>query len=360
MTDRTEPDGLIAPPEHTQGSYGLRTEAAEFPMMLVLSFAYPCNARCPHCPYTNSDIRGQYRDQPYMGEATFKKIADESGAYNAYLRISGGGEPMMHPQATELLVYARRVGCRIGLITNGSLFTEENSRALLAAGVDMVEFSVDAADPESYGLVRRGLKWGVLLQNVRRMLRLRDEMGSASKVIASGVNQKGVDVDLVEQFWVKEVGVDNFIKRKFLTWGVNTRLDASLSADPTPYLDTDRVPCPFIFERLNVDSRGKVMVCGYDIAANTDMGNVRSQSIKEIWHASGFRYYRDMHLSRRGKEISMCASCPDWQYRSWQHNYWKVVREAEAARLRKSAQLGEHDEFQTTVMGLDEPSDGLG
>ncbi len=59
-----------------------------------------------------------------MPEAIFKKIADESGPHGAYLRISGGGEPMLHPQATELLVYAKSKGCKIGLITNGSLFNE--------------------------------------------------------------------------------------------------------------------------------------------------------------------------------------------------------------------------------------------
>ncbi len=37
---------------HTAEKYGLRPEAKHFPMMLVLSFVYPCNAECPHCPYT--------------------------------------------------------------------------------------------------------------------------------------------------------------------------------------------------------------------------------------------------------------------------------------------------------------------
>src|SRR5262245_66319282 len=103
---------------HGADQYGLRPEASQFPMMLVLSFVYPCNALCPHCPYTNSNIRKEYRDAPHMPAATFKKIADETGRYGAYLRISGGGEPMLHPQATELLVYAKQVGCKIGLITN--------------------------------------------------------------------------------------------------------------------------------------------------------------------------------------------------------------------------------------------------
>ena len=46
--------------------YGLRPEASKFPMMLVLSFVYPCNAECPHCPYTNSNIRDSYKDVPNM------------------------------------------------------------------------------------------------------------------------------------------------------------------------------------------------------------------------------------------------------------------------------------------------------
>lgn len=335
--------------EQPDGGYGLRPEAAEYPMMLVLSFAYPCNALCPHCPYTNSSIRKEYRDAPYMSEAIFKKIADESGPHGAYLRISGGGEPMLHPQAVELLVYAKKVGCKIGLITNGSKFDQESSRALLAAGVDMIEFSVDARDQETYATVRKGLDWQTLVENTKLMLRLRDELGSSSKIIASAVNQLGVDVDEVERYWVEDIGVDYVIKRKFLTWGANTVLDGERSADPAVYLNTDEIPCPFIFERLNIDSRGTVMVCGYDISANTSMGNVASESIRDIWHGPGFEFYRSRHLAGQGKDIPLCSGCPDWKYRSWDHNYWKVVEKSQQARDRKLGRLDVHDDFQVTA-----------
>jgi MoaA/NifB/PqqE/SkfB family radical SAM enzyme len=320
---------------HTDINYGLRPEAAEYPMMLVLSFAYPCNALCPHCPYTSSNIRKEYRDAPYMPAAIFKKIADESGPYGAYLRISGGGEPMLHPQATQLMVYAKQKGCKIGLITNGSKFNEENSRALLNANVDMIEFSVDACDPKTYTWVRKGLDWNRLNGAIDRMLQLRAKLKSSSKIVCSAVTQKGVDIDAVEKYWVESKGLDYIIKRKFLTWGANTELDASRSADPTPYLEAGEVPCPFIFERLNIDSRGNVMVCGYDISANTRMGNVATQSIRDIWRGPGFRFYREKHLAGRGNDIPLCRGCPDWKYRSWSHNYWKVVRNAEAELLRK-------------------------
>lgn len=325
-------------------SYGLRPQAAHYPMMLVLSLVYPCNARCPHCPYTNSNIRKEYRDAPTMPAELFRKIADETGKYGATLRISGGGEPMLHEQATELFVYAKKVGCKLGLITNGSKFTPQNSAELIDAGVDAIEFSVDAANEADYLRVRPGLDWNELVANVRRLVALRNRAQAPSRIICSAVQQQGIDMDQVEAFWVGEVGVDALIRRKFLTWGVNTLLDDSRSADPSAYLDTETVPCPFIFERLNIDSRGKVMVCGYDISGNTDLGNVNEQSIADIWHGPGFQYYRTKHLEGRGKDIGLCSGCPDWQYRSWHHNYWKVLDNAEHARVETLNRLGEYDD----------------
>lgn len=324
---------------HVQDAYGIRPEAQEFPMMCVLSFVYVCNAKCPYCPYTNSEIRFDYRDRPFMNEDTFKIIADECGEYKAWIRLSGGGEPMLHPKALELIEYAKKVGARIGLITNGSRFTEENSMRILEAGVDMIEFSVDAADPETYERVRKGLDWETLVKNVQRMVDMRDRLKSPSKIIASGINQDGIDIDAVARFW--EPRVDVFQKRKYLTWGIN---DPSMSADATPYLPpAERIPCPFLFERLNIDSRGKVMVCGFDIAAVTDMGNVHEKSIKEIWHGHGFEYYRKLHLEHRGDKIEMCRNCPDWKYRSWKHNYWKIVKTAEDRRQQRFDRLDVQD-----------------
>ena len=318
------------PLEHTQENYGIREQASEFPMMLVLSFVYICNAKCPNCPYTNSDIRHDYSDTPLMAPETFRLIADEAGPHGAWLRISGGGEPTLHPQALELFEYAKQKGCKVGLITNGSRLNQEARERLLDCGVDMIELSVDASDPETYARVRPGLDFQRLVESVRALVDLRNKKGSPTKIIASGINQEGVDIDRVADFW--EPIVDEFQKRKYLTWGINQ----DHSADPTPYLPPDqRVPCPFLFERLNIDSRGKIMVCGFDIRAITNMGNVHQKSIAEIWHGKGFNHFRAKHLARQGDQIPLCRNCPDWKYRSWKHNYWKIVNTAEKRRQQR-------------------------
>jgi radical SAM protein with 4Fe4S-binding SPASM domain len=171
------------------------------------------------------------------------------------------------------------------------------------------------------------------------MVRMRDRMKGSSKIIASGVNQKGVNIDGVAGFW--EGIVDEFQKRKYLTWGIN---NPARSADPSPYLPPEeRIPCPFIFERLNIDSRGQVMVCGFDIAGVTNMGNIHEKSIRDLWHGEGFNRYRRMHLQRRGQELELCRDCPDWQYRSWRHNYWKLVKKAEHKRVDRLGGLDLQD-----------------
>lgn len=309
-------------------------ETPSFPKMVVIAINYVCNALCPGCAYTNSDIRKTYSDTKFMSEETFKRIADEVGKENSWLRISGGGEPMLQPHIVKLIQYAKNKGCKVGLITNGSLMDEKVAMELLKANVDMLEFSVDASDEKTYNIVRQGLSFETLVSNIQRTYALRNQLKSETKIIASAVNQKGVDIEVVENFW--QDTVDIFQKRKFLTWGIN---DLVNSADVAPYLpQEERIPCPIIFDRLLIDSRGRAMFCIYDIAGKTDMGNVHEQSIKEIWNSSNFKKIRDLHLSGHGLKIDICKTCEDWQFRSWNYNYFKIINDAEQHKKEKLGQ----------------------
>jgi len=215
---------------HTNKVYSIREEAKEFPMMCVISFVYVCNAQCPNCPYNNSDIRSSYKDAIFMSEEIFKRIADECGQYKSVIRISGGGEPMLHPQAIELIKYAKEKGAKIGLITNGSKFDNEKLYELISINVDVIEFSVDACDEKTYKMVRPGLDWNKTFSNIKKAIELRNKLKSQTLIIVSAINQKGVNIKEVEEFW-KPI-VDKVQIRKYLTWGYNQ----DYSADPTPYL----------------------------------------------------------------------------------------------------------------------------
>ena len=51
-------------------------------------------------------------------------------------------------------------------------------------------------------------------------------------------------------------------------------------------------------------------------------------SVLENIYGKEFNFYRKKHLEKKGDEIEICKNCPDWKYRSWNHNYWKLIDEA--------------------------------
>lgn len=336
-----------------QRIYGLRRGAEEFPLMLVLSMIYPCNFGCPNCPYTdaNSEIRRYYRE--HKGElfpvALWEKLAREAGPYGAWMRCTGGGEPMLHPQMVDMIELAKSCGARVWLNTNGSMFgpteTLRNKlRRVLRAGIDLIEFSMDAGDAQTYAIVRppRGGPprdpekwWNNEVENVRMALALRKEYKAASRIVVSVIRQKEIEgkLEAAVDFWLKDVGVDEVITRKFLTWDDNTVIPFGRSMDPHLYsnLPTEqKQPCVWPFERLNIDTLGRVALCGQDISFRTSelFPNANDVSIKEIWGGERFNWYRRLHLEGRGAEAWPCRGCSAWLggIRDWEHGWLKVLK----------------------------------
>src|SRR3569833_4063996 len=88
----------------------------------------------------------------------WEKMADECGPYGAWMRCTGGGEPMLHNKMVDMIEYAKARGARIWLNTNGSMFgptpkLREQLRRIISAGIDLIEFTIDAADAATYALV---------------------------------------------------------------------------------------------------------------------------------------------------------------------------------------------------------------
>lgn len=334
--------------------YGLRHDAREFPMMLVISVLYPCNLGCPNCPYTdnNSTIREFYRERggDYFPQQLWNKVADEAGPYQAWMRCTGGGEPMMHPYMMEMVEYAKQRGARVWMNTNGTMFGpqkrgRERLRRVIAAGIDLIEFSMDAGDAATYHEVRPPIKnadevdvaerWAGQVDNVRAALALRRELKQPTRVVVSIIRQKAVEgkLDQAVRFWTQDVGVDEVITRKFLSWDDNTGIDLEKSLDPHLYssLPTERAePCVWPFERLNIDTLGRVSLCGQDISFRTAdlFPNIKDSSVKEVWRGERFDWYRRMHLEGRGAECWPCRGCSAWLagVRAWDYGWLQVLQ----------------------------------
>ncbi len=340
-------------PSQGKKAYGLKQGAEEFPLMLVISTVYPCNMGCPNCPYTdgNSEIRRFYRehDGELFPVKLWNKIADECGEYGAWMRCTGGGEPMLHAHMVEMIEYAKGKGARVWLNSNGSMFgplpkQRENLARLIRAGIDLIEFSMDAADPATYALLRPPRSgrtqdperwWGKHVDNVRAALDLRKKLIAPTRIVVSIIRQEAIEgkLDSAVQFWLNEIKVDEVITRKFLSWDDNTTINLEKALDPHLYssLPTKKEePCVWPFERLNVDTLGRIALCGQDISfKSADLfPNANDVSIKQIWQGERFNWYRQMHLDGRGAECWPCRGCSAWfaGIRDWEHGWQKVLK----------------------------------
>ena len=338
----------------TRQAYGLRPGAEEFPLMLVISMIYPCNFGCPNCPYTdgNSEIRKFYHAHhaDLFPVALWNKLAAECGEHGAWMRCTGGGEPMLHPHMVDMIELAKARGARVWINTNGSMFgptpaLRSKLDRIIRAGTDLIEFSMDAGDAETYAIVRpphRGgpprdpQKWWTnAVSNVKAALELRKQHGAPTRIVVSIIRQEQIVGKLQQavDFWLQEIGVDEVITRKFLTWDDNTRIDAGHALDPHLYggAPTEpKDPCVWPFERLNVDTLGRIALCGQDISFSTSelFPNANDVSIKEIWQGERFNWYRRLHLEGRGAEAHPCHGCSAWfaGIRDWEHGWLKVLK----------------------------------
>src|SRR5207302_7142033 len=103
--------------------------------------------------------------------------------------------------------------------------------------------------------------WSGHVDNVRAALEFRKELCAPTRVVVSIIRQEAIEGRLDEaiDFWLKEVGVDDVITRKFLTWDDNTTIQHGKALDRHLYAELPaerKDPCVWPFERLNVDTLG--------------------------------------------------------------------------------------------------------
>jgi len=123
-----------------------------------------CNLDCRIC------MRHAW-DEPLgqMSPKTFSGIIESLREFSPPPTVFFGalGEPLSHPDILEMVVRAKALGSSVELITNGTLLTEDLSKRLIEAGLDVLWASLDGVTPESYGDIRLGALLPQVLANLK-------------------------------------------------------------------------------------------------------------------------------------------------------------------------------------------------
>nr|MDP9323745.1 radical SAM protein [Acidobacteriota bacterium] len=132
-----------------------RDRAPRMPEIVQIESTNICNAKCVFCPRDD-----MHRRQGIMSVDLFRKIVDECVELGiTHVRMHNYGEAFIDKKLVEKVRYAKQQGIKeVGMISNGSLITDQIARGMIDAGLDAINISVDASGKEVFESTRIGLK----------------------------------------------------------------------------------------------------------------------------------------------------------------------------------------------------------
>ena len=317
-----------------------------------------CNLKCPFCfqrlnPYDYS------KDLPHKRWIELTKELCEMGT--DIIQISGGGEPMAVPNTTlKMMEIVKENGVSGRLVSNGTLWREEDIKKVVEMGWDNVIFSVDGATAEINDK-SRGVDgtFEKIIKNIRLFNHYKKvfekdvpyiefstvvskyNFSQLGEIIKLGHNLNVNNITFepvfvsnpdVEKLKVSQKGRD-FIMGKIHEWeslasslGISTNLDdvfevkeiektgnlkekifeISKVETSQPFL---RVPCyePWIWPKIEADGRvGPCSTIFLSDFCKKEVG-VRERSFENVWYGEEFDAFRKSIIN--GNLVESCANC---------------------------------------------------
>lgn len=120
-----------------------------FPISVELDLSNVCPHDCPFCSFGTS-ASGGYRQKHWVmlyGPRVMTLLSELNECGVQSVTFTGGGEPLVHPQAAAIFQRATSVGLQWGLVTNGQLLDRVMDEL---GGATFVRVSLDAGTPETH------------------------------------------------------------------------------------------------------------------------------------------------------------------------------------------------------------------
>ena len=281
-------------------------KSIEFPLEVALELTNYCNLRCIMCPVPH--LR---RNRGFMGKDVFKKVVSDLSGESGFLFLPQGfGESLLHPDWARMIDFARAMKTHpIVVLTNGMLLDEEKIAGLLHS-VDAVVVAMDGITPETYASIRVNGSLNTITKNIEHFLRMRKD-SATPRLVVRIIRMRDTEEE-IERFrllWSRKIGQGDTVH-------VSDCIDW---AGHVPYrgiaenqLRERRCPCRMLWKNLTVYHDGKVSPCCYDAEGELIVGDVLTQSTRELWHASPLNNLRALHLAGQYEKIPICSRCRNW------------------------------------------------
>ena len=307
------------------GAYdpGRRRIALPGPFSVQIQTVDRCNASCRMCPYSFAERPGPPNQMP--AELYERILTELRNARTVRLfALMLQNEPMMDGALAHRIRQAKEIlgtRCHVGIVTNGSMLSARRLEELLQAGIDSIEVSIDAHRRETFEAVRPGLSFARVRENTERLLAHRGEIRIVVRFLDQRANSGEARNFL--QFWAARGASVRFLpivnragsldeyealrpslgtlhRWKGRAWELLLR-GAARGAKPAP--------CTLPFSWLNILWDGRVILCCHDWGPADTIGDLSSESLRDIWDGERMNHYRHLLWSNRCAQSRVCRDC---------------------------------------------------
>lgn len=294
------------------------------PPKAIFDLANVCNLRCPLCA-TGAGILKQR--QMFMSYETFSRVFPQMADKVLFINLYNWGESFLNPAIFPIIEAIHETGVLSHVHSNMNLKPEVVDR-IAESNLTTLVMSVDGAQDHTYGAYRKKGDFQVVLQNIRRLMKRRRELGKKFpeviwKFIVHKHNED--DIDAAHEL-AKEVGVD---KIQFTPIWADLQPGASdprqdewaeewLPVKRTEFaFETRKIPvfdqaCQFLWMDPVINSDGSVAPCCFVSDAKHNFGDLNTHTFEEIWNNDLYRYSRSLFTEEEydGPPVgSVCDDC---------------------------------------------------
>lgn len=311
------------------------------PKHTVVEITFNCNLRCKHCA---SDVNSNYIRGEQLSVDEFKTVFDDIKKLGGEHLILSGGEALLHNDWENLAHHAVALGFKVSLISNGLIIDKEIAAKIKNTGINVVALSIDG-DEENHNYIRNNNKSYLSVLKAAEYLRQENlKVNFITTVTKANITLLEHIENTICQFnpnsWLIQVGsamgrlnrypelviepedlpkvVDFIIGAKKrdkvrISVGDNigyysdneSELRKSYKTGDTEYFCGCFAGCLV----LGIESNGNVKGC---LSLQDDRfieGNVRKESLIDIWNKKGnFAYTRDF------KSEDLAGNCKKCEY----------------------------------------------
>ncbi len=290
------------------------------PIAVSLEPTTSCNLRCPECP---SGLRSFTRDRGMLQEDLFRRTIETLHKELWYLTFYFQGEPYLHPKFLEMVNFASQKGIYTATSTNGHYLNDEKAKMTVLSGLSRLIISLDGIKQETYELYRKGGNLEKVIEGIQNIIRWKRELKSKTpKLILQFLIFKHNETEMSQVIeFGRKLGVDEV---RFKTAQVydydrgntlipqNEKFSRYHKQDDGRYAVKNPLPnhCWKLWHSCVITWDGKVVPCCFDKDAKHRLGNLQTESFKQVWKSNAYRQFRSSVLRSR-KEVDICTNCTE-------------------------------------------------